>query len=268
VALDVMAATASGVLLPTGKAEAVTCDVNDADDETVPEDGTLDPVDISEEFGDGVGSGLEAGGDPFSGGDFPAVPIDDGGGSLGGGGVGGGGGGSPGDGTEEEEDAKDDQDMTADGPPDIPVGGFVPQPYIDQLNTKIENTPNGTPVEYNLSKFGNREWEIVFSASALSAFCFNPDQIGGYGAGVSAVSVTATGFYSRFTLANAYFNNLDTMDYLLELDPWSEFGDPPVVYRAGGLIQSGAGFESPPGWQCIFSPTQPNLRVVSAKRLG
>jgi hypothetical protein len=173
VALDVMAATASGVLLPTGKAEAVTCDVNDAADETVPTDGTLAPVDISEEFGDGVGSGLEAGGDPFSGGDFPDVPIEDGGGSLDGGGVGGGSGGSPGDGTEEGEDAADVQEVVdTSGPPQgVAVGQSLPAGFLTELNADIANKPAGVAHEFDWSKWEVSEWTVtvVISPTAFGS---------------------------------------------------------------------------------------------------
>ena len=163
VALDVVAATASGVLLPTGKADAVTCDVNSADDETVPEDDTLDPVDFLEEYGSG--GGLEAGGDPFSGGDFPDVPVEDGGS------VGGGGEGSPGNGSSEGEDNNDAQEpIDVTGPPqNIAVGESLPAIQLAKINEAIANQPDGVPFEFDWNKWSVMKFTVVFRFSAYRA---------------------------------------------------------------------------------------------------
>jgi len=214
VALDVVAATASGVLLPTGKAEAVTCDVNSADDDSVPTDGTLDPIDISEEFGDGVGSGLEAGGDPFSGQDFPDVPIDDGGG------VGGGSEGSPGDGDEEEPDAKDVQEPTPldEVPASVGVGQSLPPAFIAALNDKIAQTPAGVDYDFD---WGVSEWSVVV--------------------GVSAVSFSSTGGSSSFPARSASLARVSGMG---TFRPGYQ-GGPRLIYCAKFIYSTTAA--SPPG---------------------
>jgi hypothetical protein len=161
--------------------------VNDAADETVPEDGTLDPVDISEEFGDGVGSGLEAGGDPFSGQDFPDVPIEDGGG------VGGGSGGSPGNGTEEGEDTKDAQEETFDGPPaGIAVGESLSPEFIAALKVKTDAAA-GTPYEFDWNKWTVSRWTVTLTFGAFNyTLNGNPSVSRGTAITATAVNVLAT----------------------------------------------------------------------------
>lgn len=226
VALDVVAATASGVLLPTGKAEAVTCDVNSADDDSVPTDGTLDPIDISEEFGDGIGSGLEAGGDPFSGGDFPDVPISDGGG-VGGGGSGGGEEQTPEETEPEAEDVVDVQIPIPIDPPTPAIGQPVAQAWIDKTNERIAAlaageshsfTPSGTytvTLSFSETLIGisglgditNPAGNVTVTGRSGATNLFNGrgDGFNGYDAGYTdSVGTVRGGFLYRDTVLKGY----------------------------------------------------------------
>jgi uncharacterized membrane protein YgcG len=124
VALDVVAATGGGLILPTGKS-GTSCDVNLPDDETVPPDDSLDPDEW--ELPDDGGFGVDDGSDGADGEGLPdsgygSGSDSDGEFSDGGGGGGGGGGGEGGEGGEEDNPPEelDDQD-------EIPgVGGVSP----------------------------------------------------------------------------------------------------------------------------------------------
>jgi uncharacterized membrane protein YgcG len=117
VALDIVAATGGGVILPTGKS-GTSCDVNADDDTTVPPDDSLDPSEwelpdddaFDVDIPDGsFGSGSE--GDGFTGGDGGG-----GGGSEGDGGGEEGGGGGEGDGGTDRQDTPEIGGASPGGP--------------------------------------------------------------------------------------------------------------------------------------------------------
>jgi hypothetical protein len=177
VARDVMAATASGVLFATGKADAITCDVNDPDDDSVPDE----PESPDYEAPDG----LEGGGTGWGDTEAPAIPGDPGvpsgppttppgwpdGDGIGGGGIGGGEE-SPGGGTENPLDSKDKQKpIDLSGPPqDLQVGESLPQPLLDALKDKIANSASGEEVGFDWSKWGTQEYTVTF---AFGTFFFS-----------------------------------------------------------------------------------------------
>lgn len=244
VALDVMAATAGGVLLPTGIAAAVTCDVNADDDETVPPEDSLDPVDLADEYGEGV---LEAGGGDFSGGDF------DGAAEPGGGGWGGGGSeGSPGDGTAEGDDGKDAQEPSVyDGPPqNIQVGQSLPAGFLDVLKEKIGEAPAGQGYEFDWNKWGVMEFTVTYAFGPFSYTNSSGGVSRGTTSTITRTRVSSTGtFYDGYATTDfgyaataAIFKRQDNGTYLSETIS-TENGDGKWITRippASGIVANPA----------------------------
>ena len=252
VALDVMAATAGGVILPTGKAEAVTCDVNADDDETVPDEDSLDPVDIETDYG--LGS-LEAGGGDFSGGDFTGAE-EPGGGGWGGGGGGGGGGASPGDGTAEGEDSLDNQvPIPLTTVPQVGVGSYVPQEWIDRTNDEIAALPPGSEWSINA---GNEVYLLRLGFTGANIVISGLADIT-----IAASSGFYAGRYGPITVRNGYGDGSNGFD--------AGYQDSAGAIRFGGLYTDsvlngycGLGVSSP----CVVpgADVYPQIEIFSMLR--
>jgi hypothetical protein len=246
VAQDVMAAVAGGVLLPTGRApETISCDVNSPTDPTVPPDPGPPPFpepDYPEPGEPGGPSDPEGPDGPGAPGvpplpeDPPYNPIPPEAPELPGGGIGGESGGSivagggrdekaPEPGDEPEDDPKDPQEPTpvSKPPPGIPIGGPLPQPWIDKVNKAIEKLPPGESLGIDLTD-GYRDpgWTITLKRSA---FEYTISWSGGsIGSSSDDTYVTVAGV-KQVSIRSGYVGGS-------------------TVYNALALVQQGAGFNT------------------------
>lgn len=268
VALDVMSAQASGILLPTGKSVVVSCDTNSSTDTNVPPEESLDPIDWAdtpyEDAFAPVDDGTGTGGVPGSG-------IGGTGGTWGGSG---GGGGNESSGSSETEPAPgtplpavypiDTQAPPPDvsvPPTGVGVGQNAPQSWIDEWNAQNPNSGDTPwPTDWAV---GNYQWTMVFR---VTSYPWSVNTVTGQ---ISGGSGTRTWTFDNIsTMVNAFGGYITTIpgDRMSVTDARIVFGDPltGTVYGGGLAVW----FRLDPGWfvSWVIAPTAPTIEMVSVTR--
>lgn len=272
VALDVMAAEASGIMLPTAKIAAVTCDTNSATDRNVPNDVSLDPIDwentpYADAF-DPADNGTGTGG--FGGGGTGGR-----GGTWGGRGDGGG---TPGDrspdtppppgtpaGPYSPPDTQTPPPDVTVPPADVPVGQPAPKRWVDEYNRRVGNSTYDTPWPTDWGD-DNRAWSLVYRVTVYQA---EARYINGSGA-VPGPYTYDWSFNSVSTGYWVYGGNVSTSvlgDRVDVYQPRVEFGpDPLSVAVYGGGLEYWFRTDRPYFIDWVIFPKAPIIRLVSATR--
>jgi hypothetical protein len=301
VALDVMAAVAGGVLLPTGRAPAtITCDANSPTDPSVPPDPGPPPFPDSDPPGPGDPGGPSDPGGPDGPGapglpplpdQPPYNPLPPDAPELPGGGIGGGGGGGGGEemppepGDEPGDDPLDPQDPIPLGwpPPGIPPGGGLSPPFLDLLNRKIESQPPGVPLEFDWSKWEISRWQVVVGIYGpqygIWDIAGETASGGGSAGGYTEETYTTTADESS-SIGDGYFDGTRIYGGYLQLNlttiPYTGAPGPAVI---SGYCPPWPWFPNPDGSNnrdnCLSGSGQPptgplefqRIRIISATRL-
>jgi hypothetical protein len=272
VALDVMSAEASGVMLPTAKMATVTCDTNSSTDQNVPDDVSLDPINWSDTpyanafdpVDNGTGSGGLRGGGPGGGG----------------GGTWGGGGGEEGTGDRTPEtppppgpplppytppDVQEPPPNVSIPPADVSVGESAPQRWVDEYNRQVANSNPDTPWPTEWPAVGN--WRLTYRiqyyaasinygagyhevGSSTETFIVNTGNLRVSTAAASGKIVTEGGLVTVYNASVVVTSN--------------DFGGGVQVYKGGVWLIVNTNDPWFRGWRIY--PTAPTIAMVSATR--
>jgi hypothetical protein len=278
VALDVMSAEASGIMLPTAKIASVTCDTNSSTDQNVPDDVSLDPINWADtpyaDAFDPVDNGTGSGGSATGSGGLRR-------GTWGGRGAGGGGGGGGDEGGDRTPDTPpppgtppapysppDAQTPPPDvtvPPANVPPGGSAPADWVNEYNRQVANSGD-TPFPTDWSDWPSASWSLVYAEDFFEQSSYRGSGFSTTGAG--SVTIAAPGGGGLITPLKGYITDVGGVVTVYSarvvVGDLLDGGIP--YYPLGQVIHTRTDTNDPwwRGWRIY--PTAPTIRLVSATR--